>query len=247
MWSNFLAREKSNNCTFYHVDEMANYHPITIVQKIYLTDFALLSQNPKIQYLLEAPYDYVLYEFYDPIYEIIFAPNPEIRYQQHRDRNPEIHEKVRQVVNEEESLLQPLHEQSKRDRYGYIIGGSHIIWYRVGRNHQLKHYDLRKPAALRHKLINFYSDNQSHQIILTTQLRKKTLKTKEKYENIISDWLDWVKNFDKIEYIGEINYQDNNANLDIIFKEGFDDFLVILTIMLNAKLGTNLIEKLWIH
>ncbi|MEH1828616.1 hypothetical protein [Nostoc sp.] len=226
---------------------MANYHPITIVQKIYLTDFALLSQHPKIQYLLEAPYDYVLYEFYDPIYEIIFHDDPEIRYQQHRDRNPEIYQKVRQVVNEEESLLQPLHDQSKRDRYGYLIGGSHIIWYRVERNHELKHYDLRKPAALNHKCIDFFCDNQSHQIIITTQLKEKTLKTKEKYENVITDWFNWVKVLDKIEYIGEINYQDNNANLNIIFKNNFDDFLVILTIMLNAKLGTSLAKKIWIH
>ncbi|MEH2278027.1 MAG: hypothetical protein V7K40_25385 [Nostoc sp.] len=226
---------------------MANFHPITIVQKIYLTDFALLSQHPKIQYLLEAPYDYVLYEFYDPIYEIIFHPDPEIRYQQHRYRNPEIHEKVRQVVNEEKSLLQPLHDQSKRDRYGYLIGGSHIIWYRVERNHELKHYDLRKPAALCHRLINFSCDNKSHQIILTTQLRKTTLKTKDKYENIITDWLNWVKPFDIIDYIGEINYQDNNANLNITFKNNFDNFLVILTIMLNAKFSTSIIKKVLIY
>ncbi|MEH1831812.1 MAG: hypothetical protein V7L29_06980 [Nostoc sp.] len=227
---------------------MTNYHPITIVQKIYLTDFTLLSQHPKIQYLLEAPYDYVLYEFYDPIYEIIFHPDPGIRYQQHRDINPEIHEKVSQVVNEEESLLQPLHDQSKRDRYGYLIGGSHIIWYRVEINYELKHYDFRKPAALSHKLINFSCDNQSHQIVLTTQLRKNTIKTKEKYENVITDWLNWVKIFDKIESIGEINYQENNANLNIIFKRSkFEDFLVILTIMLNEKLGTSILKKIWIH
>ena len=87
--------------------------------------------------------------------------------------------------------------------------------------------------------------HHTNKILIVAEFKKTTPKNKQKYEEIVSVWLDWLRHQDKIEANDiRIEYENNSAKLRVIFKDNFEDYLAVFPIIANNQLGFKVVNNI---
>ncbi|MFM7886140.1 MAG: hypothetical protein ACKPCM_05505 [Pseudanabaena sp.] len=217
-------------------------HVLTIAKKKYFTDLVSLSEHPKVRYVLELPYDYILFEFYDELFDVIYNDDPKINHEV--ALNPELNEKVRQLGKEQENLLQPLYsEPSAYDQFSYRR--SCLIYFlRIKRReYQVRELGKSEPIAVNIKSL---ITNFSNQIEFEVRFKVNSKSHLKAYAKVLQDWHSWAKKYDQITSLTEIDYRDNLAKVSIVFKEDFEDFLVALIVMLYETRKKTSVDSIFV-
>ncbi|BCL38133.1 hypothetical protein [Nostoc sp. MS1] len=223
---------------------MTNYlidHVLTIAKKNYFTELSSLNAHPNVRYVLELPYDYILFEFYDELYKVIYNTDTEINYEV--ARNPEMNQKVRQLGQEKESLLQPLYSHpSAYDRFGYRH--SCIVYFLRIKKREYWVMEPGKPKPIDIDIIGLMT-NFSNQVECSVKFKQNLEKNVNAYKKVLNDWRTWADKNMKINALSEIVFQEDTVKINITFENDFEDFLVVLIVMLyetRKKTSINLIR-----
>lgn len=206
---------------------MDTYRPRYILKKFYLVEMQTLQEHPNIKQILELPYDYIFFEFYDPIFELLFNENLEIKHKAGKD--PELQEKEKQLFGDLDRFLQPLYSHpASHDRYGYrkgCIARQFVINKKI--------YTLREPGNPKSIEIVETGFANSTFVQFKVRFRNKTNKNKLRYEQVINDWHEWAKKHFQVDVLDGIEYQDLLSKVTINFPNDFETFMAALIVMLN--------------
>lgn len=202
-----------------------NYY-LHIAKKKYFRDWQSLSLNPKIKYVLEMPYDYLLFDYYDEIFEIQYSQDKNVR--DLTCSNPQLGERAILVDKEQKEILQPLYSHPKaRDIYGYRSCIALSISTKV------KNYFVNEPGNPQSIDLSAweisFSTNKIKMLAVLKSQKDSNLKS---FEKTIENWYEWAMQHDVLDCMSETSYEGNSLELEIIFKDrNFIDFLAALATM----------------
>jgi len=227
----------------------SKYRGIDIIEKAYITDLAMLYAHPSVKFVLEAPYDYVVYEFADELSEFLRKEEKKGRYELRK--NPDIRRKLKEIYDEKRFLLKPFYEHPQAcDSYGYET--THSIGFSFVSEEQTRHFHYVQPGVSgRKKYVGIDCSGINHytnKILIIAKFKKTTPKIKQKYEEIVSVWLDWLKHHNKLETNDiRVDYEEDLGKFKIAFKDNFEDYLAVFPIIVNSQLGFKSIYDIVFH
>jgi hypothetical protein len=207
-------------------------HTLTIAKKCYFADIEALPLHPKVRYVLEIPYDYILFEFYDDIFEILYSPVAEIRHQ--GTTNLSIKKREIEIFKDKNSLLEPLYSHPKAfDRYGIRSSCTRYVLMIGKRLYDVDEPGTNRPVGLGLTGITAIIEaSVIRPANLKVDFKKISKSTHKSFEATIDEWYAWASSHVKVAEISSIQYQDEIANINILFNEDFEDYVVGLIVML---------------
>jgi hypothetical protein len=205
-------------------------HPITIARKKDLTDYESLCRHPKIIKFINLPHDYVLFEFWDPLFEEIFGKNVnDISHNIYTD--PELKRKAILLSDEERSFIEPLYRRET------LLNGVSAFGFTINNNYYLFNV-LRSERLIK---LGDYFDNKilEPECLIKINFKNLDIKKQKAFEKVIIDWHEWTDSLNIKTNPGNITYSEKVALFTATFKEGFEDAYATLIIMFNeTKLKT---------
>ncbi|MCL1475927.1 hypothetical protein [Argonema antarcticum] len=206
---------------------MPTYRPLIIVKNFYLADLQTLQEHSNVKHILEMPYNYVFFEFYDPIFELLY--NEDIEIQNKAGKDPELQSKAKQLFGELDRFLQPLYSHpASHDRFGYRFGCIALDFI-INK----KIYTLKEPGNPKAIEIVETGFTNSTSVQLKVKFKNKANKNQLRYEQVIIDWHEWAKKHFEFDVLGKIEYQNKLSTITIYFPSNFENFMAAIIVMLN--------------
>lgn len=198
---------------------------ISIVHKDDLTDYELLCNNPKIIKCITLPYNYILFYFWDPLFDEIFGKTVNDRSHKIYSDSVLKHKAIK-LLGEENSLVKPLYTRSTAINFvtalGFVINEE---YYELS--------VLRRDRLI--KLGNYFNNKiLEPECEITIKFNKNYEKGKLALENVISEWVVWSEEHNMKMQHTNISYEKNEATLSATFVNGYEDAYATLIIMLNV-------------
>jgi hypothetical protein len=201
-----------------------NYARI-IAKKEFFKDWTSASQNPRVKYVLEFPYDYLLADYYDEVFEITHSSDDEIRKLIEIDAL--VRKKIESSILDEKELLTPLYSHPKAKS----ILSSNIalsIWTKMKRYHV---YEPGNPNTI--NLSCWDVSCNTSKIQMSAKLKKGNSANYNLVEKVIADWYEWADGLNVINFASETSFIREIVELEIYFNDNnFDDYLAALAVML---------------
>ena len=205
--------------------------PISIVQKSNLTDYESLRKHKKIVRLIEIPYNYVFFEFWDDAFLDIY--NKEKKYY----ADPVLKEKAIELRDEENALIKPLYDKATSDNFVTSLG----FW--------LNRCAYEMPILRKERFIEtMYGkvDPIGQDCTFEAIFKELNEKNKIAFEKVINDWKQWASGLSLWKSCQLISYDEKMAIMGIHFNEKFEDALAALIIMLNhTRLKTGVVKVIY--
>jgi hypothetical protein len=205
-------------------------HEVTIVKKSDVADLERLKNHPKVIKYIEAPFDYVFFEYFDEIFLKVWSDDPKER------NNQSVREAMKVIEYDIVDLLKPLYSQLNNNLF--------ITGYEIYLNETMYSYRTIKQKRSYIPPDHFKRDLPLENIIFKVFLRHGLKKYKIAYEKVLNEWIKWGKDSTFIKSVTPVVYNDDDiAMIKIDFNSNVADCMVALLRMLDDTRSKTAIAK----
>lgn len=211
-----------------------------IVHESKVADLESFSTHKNIRNFRRTWRGFLMYEFYDEVFEI--SNNPDLKIRMMIREDPRIHARLKEIVEEHKALLAPIFKgettQNFKTGYGFEISG---IRYSIP---MLKRDPIVKLDPLPSKREN--PNLRSTYSSIRAVFKKEAPKFGEAFQGLIADWKSWAFKSEHLIAGGDIRFKGMEAEVDLHFGPNFQDSLAVLIAAINHTKKSTSIDFLYL-
>jgi len=206
--------------------------PTTLARRSDLADYEGLRRHPKVGRVLDLPYDYVMFDFWDDAFTQIFDKTKAY----HAD--PILRAKATELRAEEEALVKPLYDRAADTNFVTSWGFT------------LNQRSYEMPLLRKERFIEtqyFKVEAIPMKCEINAVFKGLTEQRRDAFEQVIENWKKWdAESLGKVVTVSPVEYTGDSGAIHVHFAHEFEDSLAAFIVMQNAKrLATRVVELVY--
>lgn len=206
---------------------------VFIARRRHLADPEGMPGHSNVRKYWELPRKYVLFEFYHPVFEVIYSEDPRIQRKGWEDES--VKAETVAAIGQQRKLLAPLFRGRSRIWHGIQLA---LPLSRVS-------YDFLDNKSVSWPRLGFTRDWETAVAVqITGQLATSSTEAKAGFEKVFQEWVDWATTLGEINKAESISYSERDYNVHCEFPGACGDVLVVLIQLLAATRKFSSVESL---